>query len=114
MNATTQLQLLQQLRKRQGLIKQGFTLVELMIVVAIVGLLSAVALPQFLSARDRADAKAKVGELVGLSNECGTFNAEADMTSSMVAGPINTVTCGGSSPASVTISSRSWRISFAV
>ena len=114
MNTATQLQLLQQLRKRQGLIKQGFTLVELMIVVAIIGLLSAVALPQFLSTRDRADAKAKVGELVGLSKECGTFNAEADMTSSTIAGPVNTVTCGGSSPASVTLSSKTWRVSLAI
>ena len=85
-----------------------------MIVVAIVGLLSAMALPQFLNARDWADVKAKVGDLVAISKECFTFNTEADMTSSTVAGPINTVTCGGSSPASVTISSRSWRISFAV
>jgi len=85
-----------------------------MIVVATVGLLSAVALPQFLSARDWADAKAKVGDLVAISKECFTFNAEADMTSSTLAGPINTVTCGGASSASVTISSRSWRISFAV
>ena len=114
MNTATQLQLLQQLRKRQGLIKQGFTLVELMIVVAIIGLLSAVALPQFLSTRDRADAKAKVGELVGLSKECGTFNAEADMTSSTIAGPVNTVTCGGSSPSTVTMSSKTWRVSLAI
>ena len=85
-----------------------------MIVVAIVGLLSAMALPQFLNARDWADVKAKVGDLVAISKECFTFNAEADMTSSTLAGPINTVTCGGASSASVTISSRSWRISFAV
>jgi type IV pilus assembly protein PilA len=85
-----------------------------MIVVAIIGLLSAVALPQFLSTRDRAEAKAKVGELVGLSKECGTFNAEADMTSSTIAGPVNTVTCGGSSPASVTLSSKTWRVSLAI
>ena len=114
MNSATQLQLLQQLRKRQGLIKQGFTLVELMIVVAIIGLLSAVALPQFLSTRDRADAKAKVGELVGLSKECGTFNAEADMTSSTIAGPVNTLTCGGASPASLTMSSKTWRVSLSI
>ena len=68
-----------------------------MIVVAIVGLLSAVALPQFLNAGDSADAKARVGDLVAISKECFTFNAEADMTSSTLAGPINTVTCGGSS-----------------
>ena len=116
MNTATQLQLLQQLRKRQGLLKQGFTLVELMIVVAIIGLLSAVALPQFLSTRDRAEAKAKVGELVGLSKECGTFNAEADMTPSTITGPLtaNVVTCGGSSPNTVNMSSKTWRVSLAI
>ena len=116
MNTSTQLQLLQQLRKRQGLIKQGFTLVELMIVVAIVGLLSAAALPQFLSARDRADAKAKVGELVGIAKECSTFNAEADITPSTITGPVatNVVVCGGSSPSERSMTSRDWRVSVGV
>ena len=116
MNSATQLQLLQQLRKRQGLIKQGFTLVELMIVVAIVGLLSAAALPQFLSARDRADAKAKVGELVGIAKECSTFNAEADITPTTITGPLtaNVVVCGGSSPSERSMTSRSWRVNVPV
>ena len=78
-----------------------------MIVVAIVGLLSAMALPQFLNARDWADVKAKVGDLVAISKECFTFNAEADMTSSTFAGPIYTVICGSSSQSSVTMSIRS-------
>ena len=116
MNSATQRQLLQQLRKRQGLIKQGFTLVELMIVVAIVGLLSAAALPQFLSARDRADAKAKVGELVGMAKECSTFNAEADITPTTITGPLtaNVVVCGGSSPSERSMTSRSWRVNVPV
>ena len=56
-------------KKRKGL-AQGFTLIELMIVVAIIGVLSAVAIPQFLGVRDRAAAGAKVAELVGLAKEC--------------------------------------------
>ena len=84
--------------------------------VAIIGLLAAVALPQFLSARDRADAKAKVGELVGLAKECATFNAEADITPSTITAPggTNSVACGGAAPATLTMSSRSWRTSLAV
>ena len=43
-------------RKKEG----GFTLVELMVVVAIIAILAAVAMPQFLSAGDKArDAKIK-------------------------------------------------------
>lgn len=54
---------------RKGL-AQGFTLIELMIVVAIIGVLSAVAIPQFLTVRDRSAVSAKVGEMIGLAKEC--------------------------------------------
>jgi len=109
MNSKTQLELLRQLRTRQSLLKQGFTLVELMIVVAIIGLLSAVALPQFLNARDRADYKAKIGEVVGLAKECATYQAEADSTPSIVKQPGGgTISCGGSVPVAQALTSQAW------
>ncbi|KEF41349.1 MAG: hypothetical protein ER33_11930 [Cyanobium sp. CACIAM 14] len=63
------------LREKKSRVAQGFTLIELMIVVAIVGILSAVALPNFLGARAAASAGAAVGEAVGLAKECATFLA---------------------------------------
>ncbi|WP_416223907.1 hypothetical protein [Synechococcus sp. CBW1107] len=46
-----------------------------MIVVAIVGILSAVALPQFLNARTAAATGSKIGEALGIAKECATAAA---------------------------------------
>ena len=43
-----------------------------MVVVAIVGVLSAVALPQFLGLRAKAQLGAQIGEHIGLAKECST------------------------------------------
>ena len=50
------LRLIQRLRKRQAIAPNAFTLVELLVVITIVGILSAVALPNFLSQTDKAKA----------------------------------------------------------
>jgi type IV pilus assembly protein PilA len=46
--------------------------VELMIVIVVVGVLSSVALPQFLGVKEKAEAGSEIGEFVGLAKECSS------------------------------------------
>ena len=73
LNSRLQLALLNQ-KKKRNLLEKGFTLVELMIVIVIVGVLSATALPNFLGTRDKAAAGAQVGSLQGFAKQCSTEN----------------------------------------
>jgi len=56
--------------------RAGFTLVEIMIVVAIIGLLAAIAIPNFVSARARAQANACISNLKQIDSAANEFALE--------------------------------------
>jgi type IV pilus assembly protein PilA len=68
MTSFTSKVLLNKLRKAKK--KNGFTLIELMVVVAIVGVLTAVGLPELTKAQDRAKDSAAKATLTNAAKEC--------------------------------------------
>ena len=70
LNSRLQLALLNR-KKDRNLLEKGFTLVELMIVIVIVGILSAVALPNFLSQTSKAKATECTTRLGAILSQAG-------------------------------------------
>jgi prepilin-type N-terminal cleavage/methylation domain-containing protein len=60
-------------RKREG----GFTLIELMIVVAIVGILAAIAVPNFIAYRNKSRIAASVGSVESIRAAIASYAADS-------------------------------------
>jgi prepilin-type N-terminal cleavage/methylation domain-containing protein len=73
--------MLQKLTKNRG----GFTLVEIMIVVAIIALLAAIAVPNFLRARKRSQATRILQDLRMLTGALDQYAIETNKTSGFAA-----------------------------
>jgi prepilin-type N-terminal cleavage/methylation domain-containing protein len=61
--------------------KKGFTLVEIMIVVAIIGLLAAIAIPSFMKARTTSQKNACINNLRQIESAKDQYSIEAGRTS---------------------------------
>ena len=61
---------------RNKLNQKGFTLIELMIVIAIIGILAAIAIPQFASYRRKAYNSAALSDLKNTKTNLESFYAD--------------------------------------
>jgi len=57
--------------------QSGFTLIELLLVLAIIGIISAIAIPALLGQRERAKAKAVQANVNSVAGECARVNDQA-------------------------------------
>jgi len=104
---------------KKGKKVNGFTMIELMIGVAIVGTLSAVALPQLTKAQNTAKSSAARTTAVNTAKDCSVAiiaktPTDADIDADDYSGDVTTaadITCGVSTPFAFTGGGVTWKVS---
>ncbi len=108
LNLKLRLELASKIRNKELGLESGFTLVELIVVVMIIGILSSIAIPSFMSAGDKAkqqEASTLVASYIKAAQAYYTENSESPKNAGHLAQYVSVVACQDANPSTCKTSS---------